>query len=132
MSEEILKFTKLTFLIHFIFGIFYTILFWMPEQASILFGLSSTYTPMVGAYANFLASALVGFTVSSLFGYKAKEWKAVKIVVISEVVFLGFLIAAEIINAVLIGPVVVFFLIIDPALLVLFLVSFLKQEGKIK
>lgn len=71
MTEEILKFTKLTFIIHFIVALIFTILFWLPEFTGPIFGF--TYTAEMGALSMTLGAVFVGLTISSLLGFLAKE-----------------------------------------------------------
>ena len=126
MVDENLKFTKITFLVHIIIGIIFTILYWIPAIFMPLFGL--TYNPLAGMFSQVLGAAGAGLTVSSIFGYMAKEWKEVKIVVITEIVWLACALIAVIINFFVIGLSAILFIILLGLLLVLFLVSFLKQE----
>lgn len=130
MAEEILKFTKLTFIIHFITWLIFTILFWLPEMTCPLFGF--TYSPELGAITRFLGAAFVGLTVGSLLGILAKEWKEIKIVVLIEV----FSIVASLISMTIYlsayNAMVYVSIALSIILIVLFLLTFLQQEDKIK
>ncbi|MFW9823528.1 MAG: hypothetical protein ACFFE4_11360 [Candidatus Thorarchaeota archaeon] len=131
MAEEILKFTKLTFIIHFVIGLIFTILFFIPDIIAPLYGISSTTETR--ALGMVIGSLYAGLTASSLFGFLAKEWKEVKIVVIAEIVWLVVGLIAHIINfsVYAIGSAVLS-LIIVILFIVLFLLTFLQQEEKIK
>ncbi|MFX0057221.1 MAG: hypothetical protein ACFE85_09375 [Candidatus Hodarchaeota archaeon] len=131
MVDEILKFTKLTFVIHFVIAITFTILFFLPDISVPIFGI--TVTRAVHALTLTIASAFAGLTVSSLCGIRAKEWKEVKIVVILEVVWL----VANLITVIISFGVYnlamgIITLLITIFLLALFLLAFLQQEGKMK
>ncbi|MHA2006525.1 MAG: hypothetical protein ACXACO_15565 [Promethearchaeota archaeon] len=130
MAEEILKFTKLTFIIHFVVGLIFTLLFWLPEITGPLFGLS--YTDELGALTMMLGSAFTGLTIGSLFGIFAKEWKEVKIVVIIENFLLVALLIATTIGLSVFNAMIYLSLVITIILLVLFCLTFLQQEDKIK
>ncbi len=131
MVEEIQKFTKITFIIHFVIGIILTVLFFIPEITVPIYGM--TYTDEIGAILMILGASGAGLTVSSLCGFLAKEWKEVKIVIIAELVWLATGLIAAIINFAVfnIGMGVVT-LIIFIVLLVLFVLTFLQQEEKMK
>jgi len=131
MAEEILKFTKLTFLIHFILGVVFTVLYWIPEVTGLLFGI--TTTPSLNSSSMTIAALFLALTVSSLLGFLAKEWKQVKIIVIAEIVWL----VASFINLIInfaAAPLSmnILNLIVGLVLLVLFLLTFLQQEDKLK
>ncbi len=79
MADEILKFTKLTFLIHFILGVVFTVLYWIPEVTAPLFEI--TTSPLLTSSSMTVAALTLALTVSSLLGFLAKEWKQVKIIV---------------------------------------------------
>jgi hypothetical protein len=74
----------------------------------------------------------LGFGIGSLCGYLAKEWKQVKILVITEIVWLLTGVIVMIINAAAVPTVTALFLIVGSLMLALFLLSFLQQEEKIK
>lgn len=126
MVDEILKFTKITFLIHLIIGLIFSIMYWIPEITIPLFGWS--YTAMIGALSQVIGAAGAGLTISSLFGYLAKEWKEVKIVVILEIVWLGAALVAVFLNILALGIAVVLNIILFAILFILFLLSYLQQE----
>ncbi|NVM36389.1 MAG: hypothetical protein HWN81_12395 [Candidatus Lokiarchaeota archaeon] len=131
MAEGIQKFTKLTFIIHFVIALIFTILFFMPNISVPLYGM--TVTNEVHAITLTVASAFAGLTVSSLFGIMAKEWKEVKIVVILEVVWLVANFVTSIISFTVFDPAMgALTLVITIILLALFLLTFLQQEDKMK
>jgi len=130
MAEEILKFTKLTFIIHFITGLIFTILFWLPEMTAPLFGF--TYSPGLGAVTMTLGAAFVGLTIGSLLGILAKEWKEIKIVLLIEVFWLVANLISTTINLSAYNAMVYVSMAVSIILLVLFLLTFLQQEDKIK
>jgi len=131
MAEEILKFTKISFIIHFVIGLLFTILFWIPDITAPLFGIAVNLD--TSAMSRTIASLFAGLTVSSLFGFLAKEWKEVKIVTIAEIVYLVVGIIASIISfsAYEVGSAVLS-LIVTIIFLVLFLLSYLQQQDIIK
>ena len=126
LVDEILKFTKYTFLIHFILGLIFTIFYWIPEISAPLFGIS--YSVEGGAFSMVVGAAGEGFTISSLFGFMAKEWKEVKIIVIAEIVWLILMLVAVSLNIPVFGLGSITFYIVGVSLVVLFLLSYLKQE----
>jgi hypothetical protein len=131
MVAEIQKFTKLTFIIHFVIGLIFTILFFMPEINAPIYGLA--YTAGIGALSMLVASLFAGWTVTSLGGILAKEWTEVRYIVIAEIIWLiaGFI--ASIINFGAINiTMAVVTLIIFIVMILLFVLTFLQQEGKIK
>jgi len=130
MTEEILKFTKLTFIIHFVILLLYAFLFWLPEFNTPLYGM--TYTPELGALQLMLASCFTAFTIGALFGIFAKEWKQVRIVVIIDVFMnVTMLIALALTFSVFNALIYVAF-VVTILLIVLFCLTFLQQEDKIK
>ena len=130
MVEEILKFTKLTFIIHFISAIIFTILFWLPEITAPLFGF--TYSPGLGAVTMMLGATFVGLTIGSLLGILAKEWKEIKIVVLIEAFWLVASLIATTISLAAYNAMVYVSMTLSIVLLVLFLLTFLQQEDKLK
>ncbi|MFX1366458.1 MAG: hypothetical protein ACFFCE_07250 [Promethearchaeota archaeon] len=131
MVEQIQKFTKLTFLIHFVIGIIFTILFFMPDTTGPTYGLY--VNDDVRALSLTIASAFAGLTVGSLFGMMAKEWKEVKIVVILEIVWLFANFVTSIISIPAFDPVMIALtIVITIIMLALFILVFLQQEDKIK
>ncbi len=130
MTEEILKFTKLTFVIHFITGLIFTILFWLPQTTGPLFGF--TYTADLGAVTMTLGAAFVGLTIGSLLGILAKEWKEIKIVVLIETFWLVASLISTTINLFAYNLIIYASMAISIILLVLFLLTFLQQEDKLK
>ena len=80
-----------------------------------------------------IGALFAALTVSSLFGFLAKEWKEVKIVVIAEIVWLvGSLISHIIYFSVPEVEMAVIKLIISILFLVLFLLVYLQQEEIVK
>ena len=130
MTEEILKFTKLTFVIHFVTGLIFTILFWLPEITAPLFGF--TYSPELGAVTMMLGATFVGLTIGSLLGIFAKEWKEIRIVVLIESFWLVASLIATTINLDAYNAMVYVSMALSIILLVLFCLTFLQQEDKIK
>ena len=131
MTEEILKFTKLTFIIHFVVALIFTILFFMPD----ITGPIALLNPSVETHALTLtiASLFAALTVSSLFGFLAKEWRQVRIVVILEIVWLVAGLITTIINyPVYTMTMFILALLVTIITLVLFLLTFLQQEDKMK
>ncbi|KKN35375.1 hypothetical protein LCGC14_0784280 [marine sediment metagenome] len=130
MTDEILKFTKLTFLIHFLLGLVFTILFWLPEVTGPLFGLGDTAE--LSALSMLLGALFLGLTIGSLLSFLAKEWKEVKIVVIIENFWLVAGLIAMTINLSVYNALIYVSLVINIILLALFCLTFLQQEDKIK
>jgi len=130
MVDELLKFTKLTFGIHFGIGLIFTILFFIPDITISIFGLMLTND--THAMSLTIGCLFAGFTASSLFAVLAKEWKEVKIVVISEIIWLLGNLITGIVNFntfSLLGAV--FTLILTIILLILFILAFLQQIDKL-
>jgi hypothetical protein len=130
MAEEILKFTKLTFIIHFILGLIFTIIFWIPDITGDLF--VDSYTPEVGAVTMMLGAAFVGLTIGSLLGIFAKEWKEIRIVTLIEAFWLVASLIATTINLSNFAGMIYVSMTISIILLALFALTFLQQEDKIK
>jgi hypothetical protein len=131
MVDENLKFTKLTFIIHFVTGLIFTILFWIPEISGPTLGM--TYSAETGALSMTIGALFAGLTVSSLFGFLAKQWKEVKIVVIAEIVWLVAGTITYIFNfSVYELTTAITSLIGNIILLVLFLLTYLQQEEILK
>ncbi len=130
MTEEILKFTKITFVIHFITGIIFTILFWIPEITAPLYGF--TYTPALGAVTMMLGALFVGLTIGSLLAILAKEWKEIRILVLIESFLLVASLIATTINFAAYNAMVYVSMVLSIILLVLFCLTFLQQEDKMK
>ncbi len=131
MADEILKFTKLTFIIHFVVGLIFTILFFIPDITGPL--SLENVSAETNALSLTIASLFAALTVSSLCGIMAKEWKEIKIVVILEVVWLVASLVTTIINfTVLIIAMVIPSLLFSILMLALFLLTFLQQEDKMK
>ncbi len=130
MVDEILKFTKFTFLIHFIVAVLMAILYFIPDVTYPMFGM--TPTPILISTGMTIAALFLGLGIMSLCGYLAKEWKEVKIVVIGEIVWLGIGTIVTIINFNANASAGTLFFIVGGAMLALFILSFLQQEEKIK
>ena len=126
MVDEILKFTKITFLLHLIVLLIFTILFWMPPVFATLFAL--TFDAISSALCQMIAAIFTGATAMNLFGYLAKEWKQGKIYVIFEIVWLPLGIITVIINFAAYGISAILFLLVLIIFFVLFLITFLQQE----
>lgn len=126
MTDEILKFTKITILIKFLSGIVFTLMYWLPELSGPLFGLS--YSPQSGAYSMMVGSAVLGLTIGAFFALFAKEWKEIKILVMAEIGWLASVLIAIIVNFNLFNIIVIGVLLIVILLLVMYIISFLKQE----
>ncbi len=130
MVDEILKFTKLTFLIHFIVALIMAILYLIPGAAVSMFGIANT--GILTLMGSTIGALFLGLSIGSLFGYLAKEWKEVKILVITELAWLITGVIIMIINAALVPAATAMILVIGFLLIALFLLSFLQQEEKIK
>ncbi|MFX1431598.1 MAG: hypothetical protein ACFFCY_15645 [Promethearchaeota archaeon] len=131
MTEEILKFTKLTFIVHFVVALIFTILFFIPDISGPL--SLNNVSAETHAMSLTIASLFAGLTVSSLCGMLAKEWKQVKFIVILEVVWLTANLITTIINfTVLTLTMAILSLLVSIIMLVLFLLTFLQQEEKMK
>ena len=130
MAEEILKFTKLTFIIHFIAGLIFSILFWLPGITGPLFVVN--YTAEVGAVTMTLGAAFIGLTIGSLLGIFAKEWKEIRIVVLIESFWLVASLISTTINLSVYNLMIYTSMAFSIILLVLFCLTFLQQEDKIK
>ena len=130
MAQQILKFTKLTFIIHFISGLLFTVLFWIPDITGPLFVVN--YSAEVGAVTMMLGAAFVGLTIGSLLGILAKEWKEIRIVTLIEAFWLVASLISTTINLSAYEPWIYVSLAITIILLALFALAFLQQEDKIK
>ena len=130
MTEEILKFTKLNFIIHFVILLLYTILFWLPDINFPMYGI--TYTPELVALSLMLGSCFTGFAIGALFGIIAKEWKEVRIVVIIDVFMNVTMLIAITLTLSVYNALIYMALVVTILLLVLFCLTFLQQEDKIK
>ncbi|MHA2182559.1 MAG: hypothetical protein ACXAAH_14150, partial [Promethearchaeota archaeon] len=116
---------------HFILGILFTILFWIPDITSPMYGITQTLD--THAMSLTIGALFAGFTVSSLCGIIAKEWKEVKIVVIAEMVWLVAGIVTTIISFSVYAPgTAILSILVSIILLVIFLLSFLQQEEKLR
>jgi hypothetical protein len=130
MPEEVLKFSKWAFLIHVILGFVFTILYWMPTVSMPI--LVGAFSAVAGGFSQIVGAACLGLTLGSVFCYMAIEWKQVKIVVIIEVIWLGAALVALTINVMLFLASAALLYIVVGGLFIMFLVVFLKQEGKMK
>lgn len=131
MTEEIQKFTKLTFIIHLIIGFVFTVLFWIPDINLPIFGITRTLE--THAMSLTIGALFAGLTVSSLCGILAKEWKEVRIIVICEIVWLVGNLVTTIISFTVYNPIMgLLSILLTIVLLTLFLLTFLQQEEKMK
>jgi hypothetical protein len=84
MDKPISSGLKNTFLIHiFVGGIFGLIYLFIPEMFGGWINWPVTDTEMYRV----VGAAILGFTVSSVYGYRAKSWDEVKIIVRTEIVW---------------------------------------------
>ena len=133
MAEEILKFTKLIFIIHFVIGLIFTILFWIPDIVLPLYVDIVLVNLATHALSLTIGCLFLGLTVSSLLGILAKEWKQVKIVVICEIAWLvGNFVTTIVSFPVFIVGMAILTLLITIVLLLLFILVFLQQEDKMR
>jgi len=130
MTDEILKFTKLTFVIHFVIVLLYTVLFWLPEFNTPLYGI--TNTPELGALSLMLGSCFTGLAIGALFGLFAKEWKQVRIVVIIDVAMNVTMLIALTLTLSVFNAMIYVAVVLTILLIVLFCLTFLQQEDTIK
>jgi len=131
MVEEILKFTKLTFIIHFIIGIMFSALFWIPDVTLPLLGIVLTLDTRVLCLS--IGALFTGFTIGCLLGIFAKSWKEVRIVIIIGIIYLFALPITSIIYFGAYDPMMAVMMIVQTIfLLVLYVLSFLQQEDKLK
>ena len=131
MVEEIQKFTKLTFIIHFIIGIAFTALFWVPGITLPLLGITLTVDTQFLSLS--VGAIFAGLTIGSLLGIFAKEWKEVRIVVITGIVYLLALPVISIISFMVFDPMMgVSMIVMTIIIWLLYLLSFLQQEDKLK
>jgi hypothetical protein len=133
MAEEVLKFTKLTFIIHFIVALIFTVLFWIPDITIPLYVGVAALNLVTHAMSLTIGCLFAALTVSSLLGILAKEWKQVKIVVICEIVWLASNLVTSIISfSVFVPAMAALTLVITIIMLALFLLTFLQQEEIMK
>ncbi len=118
MVDENLKFTKLTFGIHFLAGLAFSVMFWLLEFSSPAFGL--TYDSGTGALSMLLGAVFSGLTLSSLLAFLAKEWKEIKILTITEIIWLIAGLIAMIANLNAFNSIIYLSIAINAVLLVLF------------
>jgi hypothetical protein len=130
MAEEVLKFTKLTIIVHLVIVVFYGILYWLPEINAPLYGI--TLTPALAALNMLLGSVMFGFAIGDLLCILAKEWKVVKIALIAEVVTSILMLIALFINLTAFNALVWLAIVAIIILIVLFCLTFLQQEDKLK
>jgi len=84
MNKPISSGLRTTFLVHFILGlIFGLLLLLIPET---FLGMFSWKVTQPATY-RLVGAAILGFTMSSWFGYKAATWDQVRIVVLAELVW---------------------------------------------
>ena len=127
MNKEIITGLKATFLIHFIVGLILGIIFLLfPIELGTLMGMSI----MEPETWRLLGAAIMGFTISSIFAAREKEWEKVKILVEAEIVW-------TILGTIVIGYWLIFasgpvlgwlFFIILTAFAVAFILFYYQQE----
>lgn len=84
MNKPISSGLRTTFLVHFILGlIFGLLLLLIPET---YLGMFSWKVVLPSVY-RLVGAAILGFTMSSWFGYRAATWDQVRIVVLAELVW---------------------------------------------
>lgn len=130
MVDENLKFTNLTFGIHFLTGFAFSVMFWLPEFSGPAFGLN--YDSGTGALSMLLGAVFSGLTLSSLLAFLAKEWKEIRILTITEIFLLIALLIAMFVNLDAFNNMIYLSIAINIVLLVLFCLTFLQQEDKMK
>ncbi len=131
MVEEIQKFTKLTFIIHFIVGIMFSTLFWIPDFTLPLLGIELTLGTR--AMCSSIGALFTGLTIGCLLGIFAKSWKEVRIVVITGIIYLFALPITSIIYFGAYDPMMAVMMIVQTIfILALYVLSFLQQEDKLK
>ena len=131
MVEEIQKFTKLTFIIHFIIGIFFSALFWVPNITLPLLGIELTSDTRTLSLS--IGALFTGLTIGCLLGIFAKAWKEVRIVVITGIIYLFLLPITSIVCFGVYDPMMAVMMIVQTIIiLALYVLSFLQQEDKLK
>ncbi len=131
MVEEIQKFTKLTFIIHFIIGIIFSALFWLPDITLPLLGIVLTLDTRTLSLS--VGALFTGLTIGCLLGIFAKTWKEVRIVVITGIIYLFLLPVTSIICFSAYDPMMAIMMIVQTVIiLALYVLSFLQQEDKLK
>jgi hypothetical protein len=105
-------------------------MFWLPEFTVPAFGL--TYDSGTGALSMLLAAVFSGLTLSSILAFFAKEWKEVKILTITEIIWLIAGIIAIIMNLSAFNNMIYVSLAINIVMLILFALAFVQQEDKMK
>jgi len=84
---DISNILKYTFLLHFIVAILFGFLFFLSPE----FYVDMTGWPFLDpAAGRVMGAGFLGFAITSLFGYMAKTWEEVRIVVLGEIVFTLF------------------------------------------
>ena len=80
-----------------------------------------------------VGAIFAGLTIGSLLGIFAKEWKEVRIVVITAIVYLLALPVISIISFMVFDPMMGISMIVMTSIIwVLYLLAFLQQEDKLK
>jgi len=75
---------KITFLIHAIVALAFGIVLYLRPVS---WALLVHWTPLDGDMTRMYGAALVALAVSSWFGYRAKRWEEVRILVLMEITF---------------------------------------------
>lgn len=119
MKEKIVKWLKLTFLIHFFIGILFGIIYMIfPDFFFTLIGW--TYNDPVATRV--LGAAMTGFAISSLLAWRETDWLKVKIIVQMEMVWLVLGTVMLFISAFIFFPPIFIWFII--ALFLAFVIAF--------
>jgi hypothetical protein len=130
MVEEILKFTKISFYVILIYGVIFSILFWIPTVSLSILGL--TYNAEVGALSNMVGAAVIMLTVGTVLTLLKKEWSVCRIKMLMEVVWQIVVIIVIIANSPLLGVYTATNIIIVVPELTFTLLAILQQEEIIK
>jgi hypothetical protein len=84
MNKPISSGLRTTFLVHFILGLIFGLLLLLIPEAFL--GMLGWKISQPAVY-RLVGAAILGFTVSSWFGYRAATWDQVRIVVLAELVW---------------------------------------------
>ena len=130
MLDEILKFTNITFYIQLIYGIVFTMLFWIPTISLPMFGV--IYTDEAGALSQMIGAAVAALTVGTILALRKREWSEVQIKMMVEIVWQVVVMTVIIINSPLLGIYAITNVLIVVPEFVFTLLSVLQQEEIIK
>ncbi len=130
MLDEILKFTKITFYIQLIYGIIFTLLFWIPTVSLSIFGV--TYTDEAGALSQMIGAAVAALTVGTILALRKREWSEVQVKMMMEIVWQLVVMIVVIVNAPLLGIYTITNVLIVVPEFAFTLLSILQQEEIIK